>query len=108
MFNLVCKIYDYREQYKCLAPLDHKLDLKALCPFNFHLLEPVRYSYNLLIFKVLSTQDHNLKIEDLQLLHTLVIQSLAVETSSRLVELLLKVLALIVRAFASADNFVDQ
>jgi len=60
VFNLVCKIYEFREQYECLASLDWKLDLKALCPFNFHLLEPVRYSYNYLIYKSLQTKEHQL------------------------------------------------
>ena len=103
VFNLICRIFELRDEFECLAPLAWKMDLNALCPFNFHKLEAVRYSYNLLIFKALSQKEHNLQVPELQDLHSLTVQSLAMETSNRLVELLLKVLARVVRAFPSKD-----
>jgi hypothetical protein len=56
VFNLVCRVFDMREEYACLAPLEWPLDTDALCPFNFHALEAVRYSYNLLIYKFMEAK----------------------------------------------------
>jgi len=92
VFNLVCKVFDLRDDFECLQPMSFKLDLDTYCPFNFHKIEAVRYSYNLLISKCLSQKEHNLQVKDLQSLHTLVVQSLAMETSPRLVKLLTRVL----------------
>lgn len=65
VFNLVCRIFDFREEYPCLQPMVFSLDLKTYCPFNFHKLEPVRFSYNLLITKCLSQIEHNMQVADL-------------------------------------------
>ncbi len=46
VFNLVCKVFEMRNEYKCLANFKYKLDLSVFAPFNFHKLEPVRISYN--------------------------------------------------------------
>ena len=53
VFNLVCRIFELRETHGCLQPLSFKLCLKTYCPFNFHKIEAVRYSYNILLSKCL-------------------------------------------------------
>jgi len=46
VFNLVCKVFEMREEFKCLKDFKYRLDLKIFAAFNFHKLEPVRISYN--------------------------------------------------------------
>ena len=69
-----------KDEYACLKNLTFKMKLEVFCPFNFHKIESVRYSYNLLLSKVLAQKEHNLTIDELGSLHTLVIQALAMET----------------------------
>ena len=66
------------------------MKLDVYCPFNFHKIEAVRYSYNLLLTKVLAQKNHNFSEEELGQLHTLVVQALAMETSAKIVKLLFK------------------
>ena len=73
VFNLVCRVFDLKDDYSCLTSLRFKLNLAVFCPFNFHKIEAVRYSYNLLLSKVLAQREHNLSVEELGQLHTLVI-----------------------------------
>lgn len=54
VFNLVCRVFDLKDEYECLSDLKFKLHLETYCPFNFHKIEAVRYSYNLLLTKVLA------------------------------------------------------
>jgi len=49
------------------------MHLETFCPFNFHKIEAVRYSYNLLISKVLAQKEHNLSVDELGTLHTIII-----------------------------------
>ena len=42
VFNLICKIIDSTSD---MEKLDFKLDLAIFCPFNFHKIINVRYSY---------------------------------------------------------------
>ena len=80
VFNLVCKVFEMRNEYKCLADFKYKLDLSVFAPFNFHKLEPVRISYNQLLVQVV-TSGSLTSYEDLSLLHTLVMQSIAMESN---------------------------
>jgi hypothetical protein len=49
VFQLVCKVFEMRDQYKCLADMQFSLDLATYFPFNFHKIEAVRFAYNQLI-----------------------------------------------------------
>ena len=53
VFNLVCKVYEMRKDFKCLSNFKFTLDLQIFSAFNFHKLEPVRISYNRLILEAL-------------------------------------------------------
>ena len=99
VFNLVCRVFDLKEEYQCIAGLHFKLELDIFAPFNFHRIEAVRYSYNLLLFKALSQSEPGLTDEELGRLHTLTVQALAMESSPKIVKLLLKNLALLVQHF---------
>ena len=99
VFNLVCRVFDLKEEYQCIAGLQFKLELDIFAPFNFHRIEAVRYSYNLLLFKALSQSEPGLTDEELGRLHTLTVQALAMESSPKIVKLLLKNLALLVQHF---------
>ena len=92
VFNLVCRIFELREKHDCLKPLSFKLCLKTFCPFNFHKIEAVRYSFNTLLSKCLAQKEHHLDANDAGQLHTLVVQSIAMETSPLMVKLLYKIL----------------
>ncbi len=72
MFNLVCKVFELRSQFKCLADFKYNLNLNVFAPFNFHKLEPVRRSYNALMLEVLSSGSQTGK-DDLRLLLTLTV-----------------------------------
>ena len=65
VFNLVCRVFDLKDDYECLKNLQFKMQLEVFCPFNFHKIEAVRYSYNLLLSKVLSQKDYNLDVNEL-------------------------------------------
>ena len=104
VFNLVCRVFDLKDDYSCLSNLRFKLNLAVFCPFNFHKIEAVRYSYNLLLSKVLAQREHNLSVEELGQLHTLVIQALAMETSPKIVKLLFKNLELLVQIFGALED----
>ena len=54
VFNLVCRVYDLKDEHECLSDLKWKMSLSIFCPFNFHQIEAVRYSFNLLLSKVLA------------------------------------------------------
>ena len=73
VFNLVCRVYDLKDDHACLSDLKFKMPLQIFCPFNFHQIEAVRYSYNLLLSKVLSQKDHCFDSIELGQLHTLII-----------------------------------
>jgi len=74
VFNLVCRVYELKDEYECLDELRFRVALDVFCPFNFHKIEAVRYSYNLLISKVLAQEDrHNFSPEELGKLHTLTV-----------------------------------
>ena len=91
VFNLVCRVYDLREEFPAvLDEMRFKMQLEVFCPFNFHKIEAVRYSYNLFLSKVLASRDHNFNVEELGHLHTLVIQALAMETSPKIIKMLQK------------------
>lgn len=49
VFNLVCKVFEMRSDFKCMKDFKYRLDLNIFSAFNFHKLEPVRLSYNQLI-----------------------------------------------------------
>ena len=73
VFNLVCRVYDLKDEYSCLQNLCFKLDLNIFCPFNFHRIEAVRYSYNLLLTKALAQAQHCFTVDELGSLHSLII-----------------------------------
>lgn len=101
VFQLVCRVFEMRSQYKCLTDMQFDLDLPTYFPFNFHKFEAVRFAYNQLIALYLSQPHTSINAADLKVLHTLVIQSLAMETSTRLVKLLLKVLGQVIQKLES-------
>ena len=101
VFNLVCRIFELRETHDCLKPLSFKLCLKTFCPFNFHKIEAVRYSFNTLLSKCLAQTEHHLDADDFGQLHTLVVQSIAMETSPLMVKLLYKILEQLVGIFST-------
>lgn len=84
--------------------MEYNLDLATFFPFNFHKIEAVRYGYNKLISMYLAQPKTSLNCHDLCILHTLVVQSIAMETTPRIVKLLLKVLALIVTKFETYET----
>jgi len=101
-----------RVQYKCLEDMQFNLDLPTFFPFNFHKFEAVRLAYNHLMSLYLSQPHTSIQEGDLKVLHTLVVQSLAMETSTRLIKLLLKLLSQIIKkmeSFAStkSDPYLD-
>lgn len=49
VFQLVCRVFEMRQSYKCLETMQFDLDLGTYFPFNFHKVEAVRFSYNQLI-----------------------------------------------------------
>ena len=59
----------------------------------------MRYSYNLLLSKALAQSEPGLIDDELGRLHTLTVQALAMESSPKIVKLLLKNLALLVQHF---------
>ena len=73
VFNLVCRVFDYKDEYTCLQKLHFKLDLAIFCPFNFHRIEAVRYSYNLLLSKALSQTQSCFDADELGKLHALTV-----------------------------------
>ena len=90
VFNLVCRVFDLKDENACLQDLKFKMKLEVYCPFNFHKIEAVRYSYNLLLSKVLSQKEHNFSEDELGQLHTILVQALAMENSTKIVKLLFK------------------
>jgi hypothetical protein len=54
VFQLVCRVFEMREQFKCLADMQFDLELSVYFPFNFHKFEAVRFAYNQLISMYLS------------------------------------------------------
>lgn len=88
VFNLVCKVFESRKDFKCMDKFKYRLDLQIFAAFNFHKLEPVRLSYQRLMLMALQSQSFTSK-QDLSLLFTLTIQSLAMESNTQLVTLLL-------------------
>jgi len=74
-------VFEMRNQYKCLEDMQFGLDLATYFPFNFHKIEAVRFAYNQLISLYLAQPHTTIQLQDLRVLHTLVIQSIAMETS---------------------------
>ena len=104
MFNLVCRVFDLKDEYACLANLKFKMQLEVYCPFNFHKIESVRYSYNLLLSKVIAQKEHCLSVQELGSLHTLVVQAIAMETTPKIVKLLFKNLEGLVTIFGDLEE----
>jgi len=88
VFNLVCKVFESRKDFKCMEKFVYRLDLQIFAAFNFHKLEPVRLSYQRLMLMALQSKSFTSK-QDLSLLFTLTVQSLAMESNTQLVTLLL-------------------
>ena len=84
------------------------MHLDIFCPFNFHKIEAVRYSYNLLLSKVLAQREHNFTVDELGQLHTLVIQALAMESSPKIVKMLFKVLEQLVKIFGALETTIQD
>lgn len=100
VFLLVCKVFDLRLEFpKILTDFRYKLDLQVFGSFNFHKLEPVRLSYNQLILQALQAGSFTDYPEDLCLLHTLTIQSLAMEADPKITACLFAVLEAILKVF---------
>lgn len=91
VFNLVCKVFEMRQDYKCFATFKYRLNLQIFGAFNFHKLEAVRISYNSLILQALQAGSFTTN-EDLSLLMTLTLQSLAMESNPKLIDILISVL----------------
>ena len=108
VFNLVCRIFDLREKHECLKPLSFKLCLKTFCPFNFHKIEAVRYSFNTLMSKCLAQTEHHLDANDVGQLHTLVVQSIAMETSPMMVKVLYRILEQLVLIFNDFEPITTE
>jgi hypothetical protein len=53
VFNLVCKVFEMRKDFKCMEKFKYRLDLQIFSAFNFHKLEPVRIAYNSLMLLAL-------------------------------------------------------
>ena len=105
VFNLVCRVFDLKDEYACLADLKFKMQLDVFCPFNFHKIESVRYSYNLLLSKIIAQKENAcLSTEELGSLHTLVVQALAMETTPKIVKLLYKNLERLVAIFGELEE----
>jgi hypothetical protein len=72
VFNLVCKVFEMRNEHNCIKDFKYRLDLSIFAAFNFHKLEQVRISYNMLILEALRSHSFS-SVEDLSLLHTLTV-----------------------------------
>lgn len=105
----MCKVFELRSQFKCLADFKYNLNLNVFAPFNFHKLEPVRRSYNSLILEVLGSGS-NTGNDDLKLLLTLTIQSIVMESGTDILEVLYKLLAKIIETMPVEDfkQYLDE
>jgi hypothetical protein len=65
VFALITKIL---EQVPDLAKLKFHFELGTFCPFNFHQIVNVRYSYLQIVNKCLQTSNLLTSVEDLQIL----------------------------------------
>ena len=94
IFALITRIID---SVADLKKLSIKFDLKTYCPFNFHQILNVRFSYLQILNKCLTNAAKTAFVEeDFRVLIRLTLQSLAMERSKPLVQLNLSNLELLI------------
>lgn len=101
VFTLINKILDSMTPERLEGGrFKFSFDIKTICPFNFHKVVNVRYSY-LQILNRAVLFGTAFSPEDLQILIKLTLQSLAMERTKAIVRLNLENLGLLVRRLAS-------
>ena len=84
VFSLIQKIID---KTPSLGPIDFKLQLSTICPFNFHKVSNVRLSYNQIIHRCLVTDINFFEsIQDMSDLFRLTVQALVIERNKEIVK----------------------
>jgi hypothetical protein len=95
IFALITRIIDTVPDLKKLSI---KFDLKTYCPFNFHQILNVRFSYLQILNKCLTNAANTAFVEeDYRVLIRLTLQSLAMERSKPLIQLNLSNLELLIK-----------